>query len=97
MTFSRDVTPADYPAIDVVFTNSRLPDDVTAQLPAFVEAVDPKIVLVSSRGTRHADPQRAEFFDRLVRTRRCYWTAYSGWICAQPADNGQWNVRTQRP
>ena len=32
--FSGEVAPADYPAIDVVFTNSRLPDDVTAQLPA---------------------------------------------------------------
>ena len=34
VTFSPEVAPADHPSIEIVFTNSRLPDDVTAQLPA---------------------------------------------------------------
>jgi len=72
----------------------------TPSLPAFVKAVDPRIVLVSGygmlRGLTHADRTRREFYRELQRTRACYDTGRCGWIQVRFGDPGQARVRTMR-
>ena len=68
-------------------------------LPAFVAAVDPDVVIVSSASNpaahRGGSPDRRAFFTRLKRSTRYRSTAQSGWIRVQFGAGGI-DVQTMR-
>lgn len=65
-------------------------------LREFVEAVDPRVVLVSSsRDLRISDPRAKEFLRWLTRNRAYYSTASNGWIRTRLTHSGP-GVRTMR-
>ena len=68
-------------------------------LPAFVNTVRPKVLLVSGYG--HAgqpqsdDPPRAAFYDTLTRKYKYYATGRNGWIRVRFGEGGV-HVKTMR-
>ncbi len=68
-------------------------------LPAFLEAVAPKIVLVSRSGEPFvpecASPDRRKFYSRLKTAYRYYSTPRNGWICVRFGRKGI-RVKTMR-
>jgi len=67
-------------------------------LPGFLDAVDPEVVLVSSRrdpAGAAAGSERAEFYDRVRTRRRYHTTAREGWICVH-FGRGELRVETMR-
>ena len=68
-------------------------------LPGFVEAVDPDVVLVSSRRDPATDAtaggERAELYDRIRWQRRYHTTSRDGWICVH-FGQGKLRVETMR-
>ncbi|MCK4276942.1 MAG: MBL fold metallo-hydrolase, partial [Phycisphaerae bacterium] len=68
-------------------------------LPAFVNTVRPKVVLVSGYGhaglSQPADSDRAAFYDTLTRKYKYYATGRNGWICLRFGEGGV-HVKTMR-
>jgi len=73
----------------------------TKSLPQFVEAVAPKVVLLSSpRGLKRYysnNPARDEFIERIDRTGRLYSTSRHGWIRLTFSKEGTIRAETMHP
>lgn len=66
-----------------------------AELPAFVEAVAPRVAIISSASPLPAPAPAQEFYARLSRRCQCLSTRSHGWVCVRFAGMGL-EVQTMR-